>query len=101
MAECLCAAIRCGDPVNNAGSTFERCGAVWPEQDSRNAQSGSLECLLSMPNQQAIPMVVVMYFAAFSRFHGELAYGFRATNDSKGGIEKDVVKECSGGWVPS
>ena len=29
------------------------------------------------------------------------AYGFRGTNDSRGGIEKDVVKECSGGWVPS
>lgn len=28
-------------------------------------------------------------------------YGFRGTNDSRGGIAKDVVKECSGGWVPS
>jgi hypothetical protein len=33
--------------------------------------------------------------------HGGGAYVFRGTNDSKGGIEKDVVKECSGGWVPS
>jgi hypothetical protein len=31
----------------------------------------------------------------------EMLYGFRGTNDSKGGIEKDVVKACSGGWVPS
>ena len=29
------------------------------------------------------------------------AYGFRGSNDSRGGIEKDVVKECSGGWIRS
>jgi hypothetical protein len=33
--------------------------------------------------------------------HSGNAYVFRGTNDSKGGIEKDLVKECSGGWVPS
>lgn len=70
MAEYRCAAIRCGDPVNNVGR----------------------------PLNAAEPLG---YFAAVSRFRGGLAYGFRATNDSKGGIEKDVVKECSGGWVPS
>ena len=31
---------------------------------------------------------------------GWVGYGFRGTNDSRGGIEKDVVKEYSGGWVP-
>jgi hypothetical protein len=25
----------------------------------------------------------------------------RGTNDSRGGIENDVVKKCSRGWVPS
>ena len=31
----------------------------------------------------------------------KIAYLLRGTNDSMGGIENDVVKECSGGWVPS
>lgn len=38
---------------------------------------------------------------AFSLVPRGDAYGFRGTKDSRGGIEKDVVKACSGGWVPS
>jgi hypothetical protein len=37
----------------------------------------------------------LMYFSP-SADRGD-AYEFRGTNDSMGGIEKDVVKACSGG----
>lgn len=43
----------------------------------------------------------LMFFAAFSLVPRRRSYGFRGTNDSIGGIEKDVVKACSGGWFPS
>jgi hypothetical protein len=38
---------------------------------------------------------------AFVRVLQQEAYGVRGTNDSMGGIEKDVVKACSRGWAPS
>jgi hypothetical protein len=33
-------------------------------------------------------------------FHGVMLMGFAEPVIRKGGIEKDVVKACSGGWVP-
>jgi hypothetical protein len=42
-----------------------------------------------------------MSVSDFSWFLSGDAYGFRGTKDSMGGIEMDVVKACSGGWVPS